>query len=139
MPSSVSWPAKAPRESTMSEAADDRDVDGGADPGALVPDCETKDGELEELLHFLKRNRGFDFTGYKRASLGRRIDKRMQVVGADSYLGYLDHLEVDPEEFTQLFNTILLNVTGFFRDPPAWEYLSAEVLPRLAAEKPDGE
>jgi two-component system, chemotaxis family, CheB/CheR fusion protein len=56
-------------------------------------------------------------------------------VGADSYLGYLDHLEVDPEEFTHLFNTILINVTSFFRDPPAWEYLGTEILPRLAAEK----
>jgi two-component system CheB/CheR fusion protein len=96
-------------------------------------------GDLEVLLDHLRRSRGFDFTGYKRTSLSRRIVKRMQTVGADSYLGYLDHLEVDPEEFTHLFNTILINVTGFFRDPPAWEYLGAEVLPRLATDKRDGE
>jgi two-component system, chemotaxis family, CheB/CheR fusion protein len=95
--------------------------------------------DLEVLLDYLRRSRGFDFTGYKRTSLSRRIEKRMQTVGADGYLGYLDHLEVDPEEFTHLFNTILINVTGFFRDPPAWEYLAAEVLPRLAADKRDGE
>jgi two-component system, chemotaxis family, CheB/CheR fusion protein len=93
------------------------------------------DRDLEVLLDHLRRSRGFDFTGYKRTSLSRRIQRRMQDVGADGYLGYLDHLEVDPEEFTQLFNTILLNVTGFFRDPPVWEYLSAEVLPRLAAAR----
>jgi two-component system, chemotaxis family, CheB/CheR fusion protein len=97
------------------------------------------DRELEVLLDYLRRSRGFDFTGYKRTSLTRRIEKRMHEVGDDSYLDYLDHLEVDPEEFTQLFNTILINVTGFFRDPPVWEYLSAEVLPRLDVEKPDGE
>ncbi|HEV8164961.1 MAG TPA: protein-glutamate O-methyltransferase CheR [Actinomycetota bacterium] len=96
-------------------------------------------GDLEVLLDYLRRSRGFDFTGYKRTSLSRRIEKRMQTVGADGYLGYLDHLEVDPEEFTHLFNTILINVTGFFRDPLAWEYLAAEVLPRLAADKRDGE
>jgi two-component system, chemotaxis family, CheB/CheR fusion protein len=77
----------------------------------------------------------FDFTGYKRTSLTRRIDKRIQDVGAGGYLAYLDHLEVDPEEFTQLFNTILLNVTSFFRDPPAWEFLGGEILPRLAKAK----
>jgi two-component system CheB/CheR fusion protein len=93
------------------------------------------DRDLEVLLDYLRRSRGFDFTGYKRTSLSRRIERRIQDVGADGYLGYLDHLEVDPEEFTQLFNTILLNVTGFFRDPPVWEYLSAEVLPRLADAK----
>ena len=97
------------------------------------------DRDLEVLLDYLRRSRGFDFTGYKRSSLSRRIDKRMQAVGADSYLGYLDHLEVDPEEFTHLFNTILINVTSFFRDPPTWEYLSAEVLPKLIGDKADGE
>ena len=95
--------------------------------------------DLETLLDYLRRSRGFDFTGYKRSSLSRRIDKRMQAVGADSYLDYLDHLEVDPEEFTQLFNTILINVTGFFRDPPVWEFLSSEVLPKLVAGKDDEE
>jgi two-component system, chemotaxis family, CheB/CheR fusion protein len=97
------------------------------------------DQDLEVLLDYLRRSRGFDFTGYKRTSLSRRIHKRMQVVGADSYLGYLDHLEVDPEEFTQLFNTILINVTGFFRDPPTWDYLREEILPRILADKAEGE
>jgi two-component system CheB/CheR fusion protein len=97
------------------------------------------DRDLEVLLDYLRRSRGFDFTGYKRASLSRRIEKRVRDVGADGYLSYLDHLEVDPEEFTQLFNTILLNVTGFFRDPPAWEYLGAEILPKLVAAKAEEE
>jgi two-component system CheB/CheR fusion protein len=99
----------------------------------------TTDQDLEVLLDYLRRSRGFDFTGYKRTSLHRRIDKRIQDVGVDGYLGYLDHLEVDPEEFTQLFNTILLNVTSFFRDPPAWDYLAAEVLPRILVDKGEGE
>ena len=92
-------------------------------------------GTLEVLLDYLRRSRGFDFTGYKRTSLSRRVQKRMQDVGADTYLSYLDLLEVDPDEFTQLFNTILLNVTSFFRDPPTWDYLSGEVMPQLAAGK----
>ena len=97
------------------------------------------DRDLEVLLDYLRRSRGFDFTGYKRTSLRRRIDKRIHDVGAGGYLTYLDLLEVDPEEFTQLFNTILLNVTSFYRDPPTWDYLRAEVLPRLLAEKGDDE
>jgi two-component system, chemotaxis family, CheB/CheR fusion protein len=97
------------------------------------------DRDLEVLLDYLRRSRGFDFTGYKRASLVRRVGKRMQEIGVDGYLRYLDRLEVDPGEFTQLFNTILLNVTSFFRDPTAWDYLGDEVLPRLLAEKGDDE
>jgi two-component system, chemotaxis family, CheB/CheR fusion protein len=89
------------------------------------------DAPLDVLLDYLKRTRGFDFSGYKRASLERRIAKRMEEVGLASYLEYLDYLEVHPDEFAYLFNTILINVTGFFRDVPAWEYLNSDILPRL--------
>ena len=54
----------------------------------------------------------------------------MQSAGVKGFADYLDYLEVDPDEFTQLFNTILINVTGFFRDAAPWEYLRDEVLPR---------
>jgi two-component system CheB/CheR fusion protein len=93
------------------------------------------DGALEPLLEYLHRNRGFDFTGYKRSSLARRIQKRMQLVGIDHYAEYIDYLEVHPDEFSLLFNTILINVTTFFRDPEAWEYLQREVLPDLIASR----
>ncbi len=62
---------------------------------------EAIDPGVELVLEHLKAARSFDFTGYKRASLSRRIEKRIQVVGVDGYLSYLDHLEVDPEEFTR--------------------------------------
>ena len=97
------------------------------------------DRDLEVLLDYLRRSRGFDVSGYKRTSLSRRIEKRIHDVGADGYLSYLDHLEVDPDEFAQLFNTILLNVTSFFRDPPAWDYLAAEVVPQILADKGEDE
>ena len=93
------------------------------------------DNHLDELLVYLKRSRSFDFSGYKRASLIRRINKRMQDVGIETYEGYIDYLEAQPDEFTQLFNTILINVTGFFRDPEAWDYLSQQVLPRIIKTK----
>jgi two-component system, chemotaxis family, CheB/CheR fusion protein len=96
---------------------------------------ETVDENLEKLLEHLRRNRGFDFTGYKRASLERRITKRMEDLGIPSYADYLDYLEVHPEEFDPLFNTILINVTRFFRDETAWTYLSDEVLPGLLARR----
>ena len=98
----------------------------------------TVDGEnpFDALLDYLKSTRGFDFSGYKRASLERRVAKRMQELGVDSHLDYIDHLEVHPDEFPQLFDTILINVTGFFRDPPAWEYLTGDILPRILEARP---
>src|SRR2546423_9004515 len=92
---------------------------------------------LEELLSYLKESRGFDFTGYKRSTLGRRIRKRMDEVGVDSFSAYQDHLEVTPAEFTDLFNTILINVTGFFRDASAWDYVATEVIPQMLERTPD--
>jgi two-component system CheB/CheR fusion protein len=85
--------------------------------------------DLEELLQYLKQARGFDFTGYKRPSLQRRIDKRIRTIGVSGYDEYVDYLEVHPTEFISLFNAILINVTGFFRDAPTWTYLRDEVLP----------
>jgi two-component system CheB/CheR fusion protein len=55
----------------------------------------------------------------------------MDAVGIDDHEEYLDHLVLHPDEFTQLFNTILINVTGFFRDPEAWTYLAEELLPPI--------
>lgn len=94
---------------------------------------------FETLLLHLKENRGFDFTGYKRSSLTRRVERRMSQVGVGDYAEYVDYLEVHTEEFTALFNTILINVTSFFRDLEAWAYLRANILPRMVAAKtPDG-
>jgi two-component system CheB/CheR fusion protein len=87
--------------------------------------------EFENLLSYLKVSRGFDFTAYKRSSLMRRTLVRMQNIRITGFANYQDYLQVDPEEFTRLFNTILINVTGFFRDPPAWDYLASSVLPDL--------
>jgi two-component system, chemotaxis family, CheB/CheR fusion protein len=92
---------------------------------------EETDSALEDLLVFIRDARGFDFTGYKRSSLARRIRKRMHEVGATDYVDYRDRLESNAEEFGHLFNTILINVTGFFRDAEAWTFLQREVMPDL--------
>jgi two-component system CheB/CheR fusion protein len=83
---------------------------------------------LEPLLEYLRVARGFDFTGYKRSTLTRRVQRRMAKVGIHETRDYLDFLQAHPGEFAQLFNTILINVTAYFRDPE-------EVLPGLLADK----
>ncbi len=93
------------------------------------------DVSFEALLEYLKEERGFDFTGYKRSSLMRRVNRRMSQVAIPDYTEYLDYLQVHPDEFTALFNTILINVTGFFRDVDAWEHLRTDVIEPLLAAK----
>jgi len=98
---------------------------------------DVEDAAFEALLEFLKRTRGIDFTGYKRNSLQRRFRRRMDTVGCESFSDYLDYLEVTPQEYDELFEMLLINVTEFFRDPPAWEHLRATILPPLLAGKAD--
>ncbi|MBE9046578.1 PAS domain S-box protein [Pleurocapsales cyanobacterium LEGE 10410] len=89
---------------------------------------------FESLLEFLRQERGFDFTGYKRSSLVRRVRKQMQAHDIEDFETYLDYLQVHPEEFLPLFDTILINVTGFFRDRPAWNYLREQIVDRVVRE-----
>ncbi|MGI8450444.1 MAG: hypothetical protein ACR2MP_25365 [Streptosporangiaceae bacterium] len=97
-----------------------------------------EDGELETLLEYLNERRNFDFRGYKRASLTRRIAKRMQALDVGDYRRYIEILEANPGEFADLFNTILINVTAFLRDREAWAALADTVIPQIVeAQAPD--
>ena len=93
------------------------------------------DESFEALLRFMRDTRGFDFTGYKRASLMRRVRHRMDQVGHTTFDGYLDSLQASSDEFAALFNTILINVTTFFRDPDAWDYLRTDAIPAMLAAR----
>ncbi|GAB3564377.1 PAS domain S-box protein [Amycolatopsis endophytica] len=93
------------------------------------------DEGFEAILEYLKETRGFDFTGYKRSSLMRRVNRRMHTVGCASFVDYLDFLQVNGDEFGALFNTILINVTNFFRDADAWDFLQSEIIPMVLAER----
>ncbi|MBA3252500.1 MAG: PAS domain-containing protein [Geodermatophilaceae bacterium] len=93
--------------------------------------ADVHDAQFEDLLEVLHRTRGFDFTGYKRASLMRRVRRRMADVGIETFHEYSDHLELHAEEFTALFDTLLINVTGFFRDAAAWTTLRKRVVPAI--------
>jgi two-component system CheB/CheR fusion protein len=94
-------------------------------------EAQETESELAALLEYIRDARGFDFSGYKRPSLERRFGKRMREMGIGSYTAYQDYLEHHEDEFASLFNTILINVTAFFRDELAWDYLRQEIIPRI--------
>jgi two-component system, chemotaxis family, CheB/CheR fusion protein len=97
-----------------------------------------EDREFEDLLLMLKETRGFDFSGYKRTTLMRRIGRRLEALKLHHYGEYRDYLELEPEEFNRLFDSLLINVTGFFRDPVAWHTLRSTVIPSLLDSKGAG-
>lgn len=94
-----------------------------------------KEELFEALLEYLQNSYGFQITSYKRPTIMRRISKRMKMLGIDDFGRYSDYLQAHDEEFTELFNTILINVTSFFRDPEAWDYFAKEIVAKIIAEK----
>ncbi|SET85569.1 CheR family methyltransferase [Nonomuraea wenchangensis] len=94
--------------------------------------------DLDDLLLLLKETRGFDFTGYKRNTLVRRLARRLEALKLNAYGEYRDYLELHPEEYTRLFDSLLINVTSFFRDAAAWQRLRESVLPALVEHKDTG-
>ena len=103
-----------------------------------MPNKPLPDPEFETLLSYIQESRGLDFRGYKRTSLRRRLTLRMEAVEAGSFSDYQSHLEADPAEFENLLNTVLINVTSFFRDTEAWDVLKNDVVPRIVAQsEPD--
>jgi len=96
------------------------------------------DNSIKDLIKELAEERGVDLRGYKVTTLERRVNRRMQQLGLASYVEYLAYIRTRPAENTALLNTVLINVTRFFRDPPAWELLEESILPALFKDRPPG-
>ncbi|GAB1544957.1 hypothetical protein NUACC21_76330 [Scytonema sp. NUACC21] len=98
---------------------------------SLLPDQKN----FEALLNYLQEKHHFDVTSYKSSSLRRQISSRMQQVSINDFREYQDYLEVHSEEILPLFNAIEINVTSFFRDRSAWDYISNQIVPQIIASK----
>jgi two-component system CheB/CheR fusion protein len=90
---------------------------------------------LEKVAILLRVKTGHDFSLYKKSTLYRRIERRMGLHQIGKIAQYVRYLQENPAELELLFKELLIGVTSFFRDPPAWEKLKAEVLPALLAER----
>ncbi|HWL74912.1 MAG TPA: CheR family methyltransferase, partial [Burkholderiaceae bacterium] len=89
---------------------------------------------LRNILAFLHARTGRDFSYYKRATILRRIGRRLQVNGFDDLQGYLQFLRLHPGESGALLQDMLISVTNFFRDRDAFDALEAEI-PALFTDK----
>ncbi len=95
--------------------------------------------DLGRLTEKLLREHAVDFRDYKPTSLGRRVQRRLEAVKCSDMECYLKYLDRRPDEYAKLIDSILINVTEFFRDPEAWDILRTEVIPRVVADKHPGE
>src|SRR5437016_2348262 len=94
---------------------------------------------VEQILERIRATRNFDFRHYKRPTLHRRIERRMAERKCKTAAEYLALLDRDPGECDALIASMLIKVTGFFRDAETWTLLSGKVIPQLLAEKRPGE
>lgn len=99
--------------------------------GEREGDPTASDPLLDEILLTLQGETGHDFSHYKRATVLRRLERRLHVTGQTELAGYLDFLQHHPEESRALLADMLIGVTNFFRDREAFEALQRHVMPGL--------
>jgi two-component system CheB/CheR fusion protein len=108
---------------------------GGGTPDRAVVDGAAEAASLQDIYALLRGQIGHDFSGYKRKTFLRRVERRMQVTESRSIDDYTDRLRGDAQEVNALFRDLLINVTNFFRDEDAFEALAQTVIPRIFADK----
>jgi two-component system CheB/CheR fusion protein len=86
---------------------------------------------LRDIMLILRAKTTHDFRSYKRATVLRRIERRMQVNGITTLEAYRDFLHDNPNERPALLKDMLISVTNFFRDREAFEALERIVVPQL--------
>ncbi|MBF0571795.1 MAG: PAS domain S-box protein [Candidatus Omnitrophica bacterium] len=92
--------------------------------------------DLTKILVLLKYFNGVDFTHYKKATIERRIKRRLLLTQKSTLKEYLKYLRRNPKEVELLFQDMLINVTNFFRDPKLFKALEKKVFPNIFKQKP---
>lgn len=91
----------------------------------------TEENALIDLLSLLRLRTGHDFKDYKRGTILRRIERRLQVTGLNTVARYRDYLDQHPDETDLLLQDMLISVTNFFRDREAFDALERDVIPAI--------
>ena len=115
--------------------------DGGAAIAHLTNAAETDDAEeaLQRITRGLLGHTGHDFRHYKRATVLRRIERRMQVRALSTLPDYARLLEADKREYDALLSDMLIGVTNFFRDRESFEAVERDIIPELFKDKGPGD
>lgn len=101
-----------------------------------IPD---RDENLQQIIRQIHSLTGVDFSHYKINTIKRRIVRRMILHGIDSLEAYVNHLKQNAGEAQHLYQDLLINVTTFFRDAEACDYIRHTVLPKIIGQKAAGE
>lgn len=97
----------------------------------VVNPQETQEFDLQTIFGLLKASSGVNFANYKRNTILRRITRRMLLNKIETTKKYTKFLKENPGERQALFDDLLINVTGFFREPDTFAIIQEKVLPNL--------
>jgi len=103
-------------------------------PPASPQAAKLAEDALRDILQIVKARTGHDFRNYKRGTVLRRLERRLQVHGLPNLPAYRAFLQAQPEEAQALLKDLLIGVTNFFRDPEAFDSLAREAVARLFEE-----
>ncbi|MGJ7492902.1 CheR family methyltransferase [Variovorax sp. ZT4R33] len=112
------------------------DGDGESLPAEALGPLAMAEQALQAIMGQLRARTGHDFRHYKRATVLRRVERRLQVCGVPDLPSYSRHLQEHAEESAALLQDMLISVTNFFRDREAFEALEREVIPELMDARP---
>ncbi len=102
-------------------------------------DIDNSNPDLRNILLQLYKRTGIDFSHYKMNTIKRRILRRMPLNKAKTLKSYEALLKKNEEELDLLHKDLLINVTDFFRDTEASQFIKISILPRLLRSKTNGE
>ncbi len=98
---------------------------------------EERDGLLK-ICALLRKRKRVDFSSYKPSTLQRRLARRMALLRIEHVSKYVDLLRRNSAELDALFDDILINVTGFFRDKQVFQALEKKVIPQIIKSSREG-
>jgi two-component system, chemotaxis family, CheB/CheR fusion protein len=87
---------------------------------------------VDRLVRLVRERTGFDLTGYRLDGLARRAVQRAVLAGEPDLSRYTARVAVDDAEVRELLDHLLVQVSGWFRDPHVWQVVRDAVLPGLA-------
>lgn len=122
-------------QSIILPTADDPEIK--TTPPATERDAAVAEQLLLDILIQLRASTGHDFKHYKRATVLRRIERRLQVTAQPDLATYYNFLQEHPDETKALLGDMLIGVTNFFRDRKAFEALERDVIPNLVKSLED--
>ena len=91
--------------------------------------------DLNTIFELLLKETGVDFSHYKMPTIKRRINHKMQQCSVKTIHDYVVFLQKNNSEVVELYQELLINVTSFFRDAEAFDYLKSTLLANLLNSK----